>query len=404
MFRAHTQHGSVSNKISVALSNNLNPSRLDNGESIRLIMLQRILILDLDLSSPSGICNNVNFCRPSLTVAMKSTWRHDTSQWASQHRLLHNLHAFDPGLDTQVPVFSKSDTVPYLTRRSCHAFIIIHALWPLAAEYLYFGITGSCMSTPAAFALYAAANSVTSLAHWRIIGKLASQFGHLDGDKHKRDEIPDQYVVKILIGTYMAGAVRPLLPIISSFQPRQLPTLSPWLPVELALFSVVIDFYFYLHHRASHELKALWKYHKTHHLAKHPTPILAGFADVEQEVIEFAILPLLTYGSLKLLGLPMTFHDFWLCLSYLAFGESMGHSGLRIYYTTPSAASLVLQIYDCELTIEDHDLHHRNGWRKSHNYGKQTRLWDRVFGTCGERKELAASNIDFEKRIHLPLI
>jgi len=335
---------------------------------------------------------------------MKSTWRQDTSLWATQHRLLHNLHAFAPTANTQVPVFSTSDTVPYLTRRSCHVFILFHAIWPLAVEYLYFWITGNCMSTLAAFSLYAAANSVTSLTHWRIIGRLASRFGHLDGDKHKRDEVPDQHVLKVLIGTYVASVVRPLLPFMTAFQPGQLPSLSLWLPLELALFAVIIDFYFYVHHRTAHEIKGLWRYHQTHHLAKHPTPLLAGFADVEQETIEFAILPLLTYGTLKLAGFPMTFHDFWLCLGYLAFGESMGHSGLRVYYTTPSAASPMLQVFDCELTIEDHDLHHRNGSRKSHNYGKQTRVWDRVFGTCGERKELAASNIDFGKRVHLPLM
>lgn len=38
-------------------------------------------------------------------------------------------------------------------------------------------------------------------------------------------------------------------------------------------------------------------------------------------------------------------------------------------------------MFDMELVIEDHDLHYRNGWRRSHNYGKQTRLWDRLFGT-----------------------
>jgi sterol desaturase/sphingolipid hydroxylase (fatty acid hydroxylase superfamily) len=39
-----------------------------------------------------------------------------------------------------------------------------------------------------------------------------------------------------------------------------------------------------------------------------------------------------------------------------------------------------------ELAVEDHDLHHRFG-KSGRNYGKQTRIWDRVFGTIGERVE-----------------
>ena len=36
--------------------------------------------------------------------------------------------------------------------------------------------------------------------------------------------------------------------------------------------------------------------------------------------------------------------------------------------------------------MEDHDLHHRFG-KSGRNYGKQTRIFDRIFGTIGERIE-----------------
>ncbi len=35
---------------------------------------------------------------------------------------------------------------------------------------------------------------------------------------------------------------------------------------------------------------------------------------------------------------------------------------------------------------EDHDAHHRHG-RAGLNYGKQSRVWDRIFGTAAEREE-----------------
>jgi sterol desaturase/sphingolipid hydroxylase (fatty acid hydroxylase superfamily) len=39
-----------------------------------------------------------------------------------------------------------------------------------------------------------------------------------------------------------------------------------------------------------------------------------------------------------------------------------------------------------ELCVEDHDLHHRLG-KSGMNYGKQTRIFDRIFGTTSERVE-----------------
>ena len=59
----------------------------------------------------------------------------------------------------------------------------------------------------------------------------------------------------------------------------------------------------------------------------------------------------------------------------------LGHSGLRAEATAVNPMTWLVRMFDMELVIEDHDLHYRNGWRRSHNYGKQTRLWDRLFGT-----------------------
>jgi sterol desaturase/sphingolipid hydroxylase (fatty acid hydroxylase superfamily) len=55
------------------------------------------------------------------------------------------------------------------------------------------------------------------------------------------------------------------------------------------------------------------------------------------------------------------------------------------------------------LCIEDHDLHHRKGWKNSANYGKQTRLWDKLFGTCAERIELTPENIDYNYQLKLAI-
>lgn len=38
-----------------------------------------------------------------------------------------------------------------------------------------------------------------------------------------------------------------------------------------------------------------------------------------------------------------------------------------------------LRPFGMELAVEDHDLHHRFG-RSGTNFGKQTRVWDKIFG------------------------
>ena len=64
--------------------------------------------------------------------------------------------------------------------------------------------------------------------------------------------------------------------------------------------------------------------------------------------------------------------------------EMLGHSGVRSYW--PHPILWWLKAFDMELAVEDHDLHHRFG-KSGKNYGKQTRVWDRIFGTVGERIE-----------------
>jgi sterol desaturase/sphingolipid hydroxylase (fatty acid hydroxylase superfamily) len=69
----------------------------------------------------------------------------------------------------------------------------------------------------------------------------------------------------------------------------------------------------------------------------------------------------------------------------------------------PSPITWLLQLCDAELAVEDHDLHHRRGWKKSFNYGKQTRVWDRLFGSCLDRLEAKPDNIDYGTVVWMPI-
>jgi sterol desaturase/sphingolipid hydroxylase (fatty acid hydroxylase superfamily) len=111
--------------------------------------------------------------------------------------------------------------------------------------------------------------------------------------------------------------------------------------------------------------------------------------------------PILAYTTLRYLNIPFDFFMLWICLHYIVYAGISGHSGLRILMF-PLTLSPLLSYFNAELSIEDHDLYHRYCWRITKNYGKQTRLWDRVFGTCSVRLESNASNIDYKNRIEVP--
>jgi sterol desaturase/sphingolipid hydroxylase (fatty acid hydroxylase superfamily) len=63
----------------------------------------------------------------------------------------------------------------------------------------------------------------------------------------------------------------------------------------------------------------------------------------------------------------------------------------------------LLELFDLEMVIEDHDLHHRYGWKQSFNHGKQSRLWDTIFGTCHDRIESVKENVDYSNLATMPL-
>jgi sterol desaturase/sphingolipid hydroxylase (fatty acid hydroxylase superfamily) len=232
---------------------------------------------------------------------------------------------------------------------------------------------------------------------------LINRVGFLDGDQHIRDQVTDDNYIKTFGTVAFFSTIRPALVVLVGgyLNAWDFSTVSPWLPVELLLYAIVLDFWFYTYHRACHEIGPLWQYHRTHHLTKHPIPVLASFSDGEQELIEVIIVPLLSFVTLRFgFQLPMPFYDWWICQAFILFAEIMGHSGLRVYAVTPGLASFVLSFFGCELIIEDHDLHHRQGYRKSGNYGKQTKLWDRLFGT--EMPRIESENVDFDHGVHMP--
>ncbi|KAH8429594.1 sterol desaturase family protein [Aspergillus melleus] len=344
--------------------------------------------------------------RPNPKDSMKSTWRvGNRDEWNINHWALEILNAHPIALDQEVPVHSKDEKVPFMPQWSLHRWVLFYSALPLLLHQLYMSYTGKTLGPFAVFNLYFFAFNATVLYQVQVLRRLGHIHGFLDGDQHERDGVPDVGVSKVVTSLYKTTGSRILLAIYLTYTRTQLPSQLTWtwLPLQIGLYGIILDFWFYWYHRVMHDVNSLWKFHRTHHLTKHPNPLLAAYADHEQEFFDMVGVPLLTYLSFRLFGLPLGFYEWWICHQYVAFAEVFGHSGLRLHLTVPSTLSWLLQALDCEIVIEDHDLHHRKGWRKSYNYGKQTRLWDRVFGTCHERIESVVGNVDYENPAMMPL-
>ena len=210
-------------------------------------------------------------------------------------------------------------------------------------------------------------------------------YGTFDEDKRARDYIPDKLVARLTISVkiYLLGRTCGGL-LLGEYDRNSSPSLGhtiSWFFIgKIGLWLIVFDFFFYCYHRTVHIVPWLWKIHSLHHCTKHPTPLQSILAGDIQDLIEIFLIPFAAS-----LVVPLTAHEFWIGQCILIYTEAGGHTGIRAYWPHPILYE-VLRPFGMELCIEDHDLHHRYG-KSGMNYGKQTRIFDRLFDTVSERVE-----------------
>ncbi|ATY65943.1 Fatty acid hydroxylase [Cordyceps militaris] len=337
--------------------------------------------------------------------SMRSTWRAwDKSQHRFAHQALTRADVFHNDLHRAIPVHAKTDPVPYLPQWAMQRWIVTHAAGPLLLHQLFVSATGANIGRLGALAAYYVSSRWFMTRLLRNMREMGHRYGHLDGDVHARDEVPDNGVGKTLLSVVLASVVRAVMFNVLTWDNDVAPGDARWLwmPLIIGVYGIVLDFWFYWYHRLMHDSASLWQFHRTHHLTKHPVALLTLYADGVQEVGDIVVIPLLAFLTLKATGVSLNFYEWYACNIYLNFAESLGHSGLRIMAYVPNPLTPVLKLFGAELAIEDHDLHHRRGWKSSFNYGKQTRLWDRVFGTCTARVECLPDNIDYKNQATMP--
>lgn len=340
--------------------------------------------------------------------SIKATWQHaDKETWTIWHWFFEILSVHPADLTKPAPVFAKTDKVPNSTPSHMHKWVLGYAAVPMLLHHAYTVYTGHNLTLGWALFLYGAWLNFTAIREIQVIRKLGQTYGYFDGDKHGRDGIPDQRVREVVTSLIMTSTTRPAMAIIMAWDANKTPVSLigwplMWLFIELTMYPIMVDFWFYWYHRAMHDIPWLWQFHRTHHLTKHPNTLLSLYADGWQELFDIAVIPVLAFYSCKFMGMPMGFYETWICYEYVIFIELFGHSGLRVRGSPALSAAPLLKYFNMELVIEDHDLHHRTGWKKSHNYGKQTRFWDTVFNTKTERIESYEANVDYSQNVTIP--
>jgi sterol desaturase/sphingolipid hydroxylase (fatty acid hydroxylase superfamily) len=272
-----------------------------------------------------------------------------------------------------------------------HAFIIPWAVAPIALQYISQVYLGRNWSRLEAFGVYTGnlmAFGLTTVRRLRILGE---KYGHLDAANRERDRVAQNRVTPLVLGLLATISVRTMLAAIVAYRPGRLPNITWKLPIDMSLYMVAVDFFFYIYHRALHQVPWLWKIHRTHHSTKHPTSLMAPLADHIQETFDILVIPLLAY-TIR----PIPFFHWYIACLYVNYIELTGHSGIRADMGHPVVGP-ILRAFGLDLVVEDHDLHHRLG-KRAGNFGKQTRIFDTLFGTTSERYETTPEAIGLDKQ------
>lgn len=333
---------------------------------------------------------------------LKSTWHRqdDKQDWGFFHWLIHVI-GIDPLPKGAVAVIpKKDDPIPVWDNLSAHIYIGMRLGAAFALQYAYTKYTGHNLSPSANMLFWGVYVSLFGINVLHSTRRVSTQIGFLQAQK-PRDGIPDHRVGEVMRSLAMTGFLRPIAATLLCYDTQEPMRISPWIPVLIPAFSIAVDFWFYWYHRAMHESDTLWRFHRTHHTAKLPTTVLALYADTVQEWGDVLVIPFLAHLTVRTV-LPMGFFDWMLCWSYVEMLELMGHSGIRCAGTAPAFDYLPLRKLDMDIIIEDHDLHHSNGWKKSGNYGKQTRIFDKLFGTVMPRVEMLDHLIDNSNKVWFP--
>ncbi|KAJ6050223.1 uncharacterized protein N7446_005537 [Penicillium canescens] len=157
--------------------------------------------------------------------------------------------------------------------------------------------------TLGAILLYSTAFQLINIHQFHVFRRMGHIHGFFDGYRHARDSVPDVGIAQVASFLIFA-TIRPIFTVSLAYHTSHAPISMrfAWLPLEIGIYGIILDFWYYWYHRLLHDVGLLWKYHRTHHLTTHPNPLLTTYGDFGQEVFDIVVIPLMTYFTMKVMG------------------------------------------------------------------------------------------------------
>jgi len=211
----------------------------------------------------------------------------------------------------------------------------------------------------------------------------AALYGTFGEERHGRDRPIDSHVDSLFWLNVYFLAGRTVVDFGFHWDKTAVPIESfGWtFPLRMFAYLVLLDYLFYCYHRFAHDHEGAWAHHSSHHGTRHPSALLSiDNISNFSSLVEFLVIPVVLAAAI-----PMTFHELYVAICYTAYTEAAGHSGIRAVFVAPVTGP-VLEPFGLEITVEDHEIHHNDG-RGGKNYGKQTMIFDILFGTRVPRRE-----------------
>lgn len=184
---------------------------------------------------------------PNPKDSMKSTWRTDRSQWGFWHWLYELVSVHPTILGRDIPVHEKSDPIPWLSDFQMQKWVLFHTAIPLVLQQLIVHYTGYNLGRFGAFIYYSLWFKAIAIHQIICMRHLGHIHGFFDGDKHSRDDVPDQSVGSVIRSLINTATFRPLMAVVFTYNRSQTPADINWLwlPLEIGAYGIILDFWFY---------------------------------------------------------------------------------------------------------------------------------------------------------------
>lgn len=193
--------------------------------------------------------------------SMKADWytNPDRSQWTIFHWLIKFLDVYPIDMSNECPVHQKQDKVPHVPWWQATRWITVYNAIPLLLHQLYITYTGRGLGPIPAILFYSICFKLISVREFHMLRDLGNRVGFLDGDAHPRDGVPNVGVRQVFTSLDLASNIRSIFMVFLSYKTAQAPGSINWtmLFVELSIYGIVLDFWFYVYHRIMHDSDTL---------------------------------------------------------------------------------------------------------------------------------------------------